>query len=136
MDNSFVDVQLNGVTGAIYSIKAADLKYWDTWWQDTTYESYRRLQASTLFKFLVALESLVNSGDLSSCAFLFQMHEYDRETWVIRAHRQCHSLWRENPKGFPSCGIQQSFDNLRAFRKAAAQEKKKAKSAVKQMDLK
>lgn len=114
--------------GTTYSVKSADGERWNEWWQSITYDKYRRLGLNDLSRFMVALQDLSLSGVVRDVEFLVQMPEWDREAWIVRAHRQCHKLWEENSEEFPSCGISQSFRQLRDTRKRLATEKKARKA--------
>lgn len=129
MTQNFIHTDFSLQSGFTYTVQAADPNYWDEWWKSITYTCYRRLQATALYSLITALDDLVAQGAVPAAAFLFTMDDWDREQWLIRAHRQCHEFWQKNPEGFPACGIQESFTNLKALRKARAAEKKAAKAA-------
>lgn len=134
MGRSFINLQVNLHGPSTFEVTSADTEYWDSWWQSATYNSYCKIPVDTMSKLLVALQDMVNHGKADDFGFLMQMPEWDREEWIIRAHRDCHKFWQEDPEGFPPCGLAQSFRQVRALRKRRAEEKKRM-GTVKKMSL-
>lgn len=122
-------------SGLRYSVGGyVDVAHWDAWWQQVTYDNYRRLVYSSLMEFRAVLARMFRAGRLKGYEFLMEMPEYEQENWIRRAQCDCNKCWQEDPEGFPPCGIKESFDRIRAVRKERSQAKKEA-SKLKKLNL-
>lgn len=113
-------------TGITYVADAeVDVQEWDDWFTRYTYELQERLPLNKLGAFCIALQRLFQQGKLEGYNFLFAMCDYDRERWIYRTQRECRRLHALDPSGFPAGGIKDSFDRIRAIRKANRKPKER-----------
>ena len=133
MRRDFLDIELTHQCSLVYSVKSADVEFWDEWWINKAYCWSRPILSSDLDRFMLALQDMVNQGE-TRLEFLMQMPAWDRAEWIQRARRDCNRFHGEDPDGFPPCGIVQSFRQLRDLRKRRAEEGKRM-NGVQKMSL-
>lgn len=105
----------------------ADVRAVDAWFQQVVYVQGLPGIVRQAECLLTIVRQLVSRGELPGYEFLNQMPDDDQYEWVQKACTTARRLHRENPNDFPACGVKDSFDMVRRWRKAkpkAAKSKK------------